>query len=103
MVSLKTRDNTSGLRVYKASLFKQHDNNPPKIDLDKIEAIGFLFQIEMTMKAERAGAKILELPITFVKREKGISKMEMKIAIETLKWTTKQGFIRLGKKLHILH
>jgi dolichol-phosphate mannosyltransferase len=54
------------------------------IDLDAIVAKGYAFQIEMTYRALRAGFRVVEVPITFVDRERGGSKMSRSIVLEAI-------------------
>ena len=54
------------------------------IDLDAVNAKGYGFQIEMTYRAHKLGFKIVELPIIFVDRKVGESKMSGDIFIEAL-------------------
>ncbi len=58
------------------------------IDLDKVKSNGYAFQIEMTFKAWKKGFKVKEIPIIFVDRVKGKSKMSKKIVREavTMVW-----------------
>ena len=53
-----------------------------EIDLDRLHAGGYAFQIETTFKARLAGARIVEVPITFEERRAGQSKMSMNIFME---------------------
>jgi len=52
------------------------------LDLDQIDSKGYAFQIETTFRALRAGFIVLEVPITFVDREQGGSKMSRGIVLE---------------------
>lgn len=70
-------DYTAGFRCYDAELLR-------RIDLSDIAASGYSFQVEMTWRAKRAGASIRELPIRFVDRVDGLSKMTGSIAREAL-------------------
>jgi len=54
------------------------------LDLDAIEAKGYAFQIETTYRAVRRGFKVIEIPITFVDREEGGSKMNRSIVLEAM-------------------
>jgi dolichol-phosphate mannosyltransferase len=54
------------------------------IDLDAIHAKGYAFQIETTYRALRAGFRVAEVPITFVDREAGGSKMSKAIVVEAI-------------------
>jgi dolichol-phosphate mannosyltransferase len=88
MLASSTRDMTAGFRVYAASLLK-------RLDLEHLSARGYSFQVEMTRKAEQAGASIKEVPITFIEREHGVSKMSRSIVIEAMLLVTKLGLKRI--------
>jgi dolichol-phosphate mannosyltransferase len=77
VLGLKVADSTAGFRAYSARILQ-------KMDLDKIRAEGYGFQIEMTYRAKQAGAEITEVPITFVDRVAGESKMSGAIVVEAL-------------------
>ena len=53
-----------------------------KIDLNGIESAGYCFQIDMTLRVLQGGMQIKEVPITFVERERGASKMSNSVIIE---------------------
>jgi dolichol-phosphate mannosyltransferase len=88
MLGLGVADATAGFRAYAAPLLN-------RIDLDTVRAEGYGFQIEMTYAARRAGAPILEVPIRFVDRVEGESKMSMHIVVEALGLVTLWGLQRL--------
>ncbi|HEX4832756.1 MAG TPA: polyprenol monophosphomannose synthase [Trebonia sp.] len=69
------RDATGGYRAYRASTLR-------KIDLSNVESAGYSFQVDITVRIIRAGLKIVEVPITFVERERGVSKMDGSIIRE---------------------
>lgn len=71
------RDNTAGFRVFHADALKL-------LDLGAVAAQGYAFQIEMAFRIVRAGYRVKELPIHFVDRFVGKSKMDGKIAREAL-------------------
>jgi len=82
------RDTTSGFKCYTREVLK-------KINLDRIKFIGYAFQIEMKYTAHKHGFKIKEVPITFIDRQEGVSKMSMGIFKEAF-W----GVIKMkGKKV----
>ena len=54
------------------------------IDLDAIESRGYAFQIESTYRTLRASFRVVEIPITFVDREHGGSKMSRRIVLEAI-------------------
>jgi dolichol-phosphate mannosyltransferase len=76
-LGLKVADSTAGFRVYRRSVLE-------KIDFATVKADGYGFQIEMTYRARRAGASIREVPIVFVDRMQGTSKMSSGIVVEAL-------------------
>ena len=68
VLGLGVADSTAGYRAYSARILRQ-------LDLDRIRAEGYGFQIEMTYRASQHGATITEVPISFVDRAAGESKM----------------------------
>ena len=77
-------DATGGFKCFRAELLR-------KIDFDSIHSNGYAFQIEMNFRAWRLGARIAELPIIFVDRRSGVSKMSKNIIYEAafLVWKLK--------------
>jgi len=76
---LQTRvhDLTGGFKCYRRRVLET-------IDLDAIDAKGYAFQIETTYRALRKGFRVVEVPITFVDREEGGSKMSKRIVLEAV-------------------
>jgi hypothetical protein len=66
-----------------------------RLDLDAVRAEGYGFQIEMTYESRKVGASILEVPIRFVDRVEGESKMSTFIVVEALGLVTLWGVERL--------
>ncbi|MEO9181215.1 MAG: polyprenol monophosphomannose synthase [Acidimicrobiales bacterium] len=94
MLGLGVADSTAGYRVYS----KQGLN---LINFTTVTADGYGFQIEMTYRAKRAGASIIEVPISFTDRELGESKMSRAIVVEALWLVTKWAFERpFGRGAH---
>jgi dolichol-phosphate mannosyltransferase len=77
VLGLAVADATAGFRAYSAETLRG-------LDLDRIRAEGYGFQIEMTYRAKQHGARIVEVPISFVDREAGESKMSSFIVVEAL-------------------
>jgi dolichol-phosphate mannosyltransferase len=77
MLHVGVNDVTAGFRVYKTSIIE-------RIDFSTVLSQGYCFQIEMTRKVLSLNGKIKEVPITFIEREFGVSKMNMKIVIEAM-------------------
>jgi dolichol-phosphate mannosyltransferase len=92
MLGLGVADSTAGFRAYAASVLR-------RIDLDQVRAEGYGFQIEMTYEAKRSGAKIAEVPIRFVDRVAGESKMSSAIVVEALGLVTLWGAKRMVRGL----
>ncbi|HXP57140.1 MAG TPA: polyprenol monophosphomannose synthase [Streptosporangiaceae bacterium] len=72
VLGLKIKDATGGYRAYRASALRA-------ISLDTVESAGYCFQIDLTLRMVQAGLRIVEVPITFVERERGASKMSRAI------------------------
>jgi dolichol-phosphate mannosyltransferase len=77
LLGVSVRDLTGGFKCYRRSVLET-------IDLDAVRSRGYAFQIETTYRALRAGFRVLEVPITFVDREVGGSKMSRSIVLEAI-------------------
>ena len=82
---MPVKDCTAGFVCYKREVLEA-------IDLDNIKFIGYAFQIEMKYTAWRKGFKIKEVPITFVDRTEGVSKMSKGIVKEAILGVWKMKF-----------
>jgi dolichol-phosphate mannosyltransferase len=87
MLRTMISDMTSGFRAYRASLLQS-------LELSKVSARGYAFQVEMALIAVRKKSRVVEVPITFVERAHGYSKMTTAIVLEALWLVTKWGFYR---------
>src|ERR1700759_5706267 len=76
MLGVRVKDATGGFRVYHAQTLR-------RIDLNGIQSAGYCFQIDMTLRVLQSGLKITEVPITFVERERGASKMSSTVILES--------------------
>lgn len=83
-MGLPVRDATAGFRAYRADVLA-------KVDLESVASHGYCFQIDMTWRVLRAGGRTVEVPITFVEREYGTSKMSKDIVLEALTRVTLWG------------
>jgi dolichol-phosphate mannosyltransferase len=88
LLSLGIRDTTSGFRIYSTELLK-------KMEISTIRSEGYCFQIEMTRRAIARRGSIAEVPITFIERTHGKSKMSFAIALEAVLRITAWGALRL--------
>jgi len=77
ITGLPVRDATGGFNCFRADVLR-------KIDLDDIQSNGYTFQVELKLRAWRNGARITEVPIVFVERESGESKMSKAIVREAV-------------------
>jgi len=84
MLGLPIKDATAGFRAYRADLLR-------RMPLGDVASQGYGFQVDMTLRARTAGARIAEVPITFVEREYGTSKMSGGIIGEALVSVAKWG------------
>jgi dolichol-phosphate mannosyltransferase len=86
----RVRDLTGGFKCYRRRVLET-------IDLEAIDAKGYAFQIETTYRTLRKGFRVVEVPITFVDREEGGSKMSKSIVLEAiwmvpaLRWAALRG------------
>jgi len=86
-LKMESNDLTGGYRIYSSELLNA-------LNLKDMKATGYCFQIEMAMAADLAGAVATEVPITFVERVDGVSKMTKAIVIEALLQITRWGLSR---------
>jgi dolichol-phosphate mannosyltransferase len=91
MLGISVRDATGGFRAYRADTLR-------KIALDEVISQGYCFQIDLTLRTIRAGLTLTEIPITFVERVHGTSKMSNAIVREAFWRVTVWGLSgRAGK------
>jgi dolichol-phosphate mannosyltransferase len=77
VLGLAPHDLTGGFKAWRAETLEA-------VPFDGIRAGGYVFQIEMTYRASRQGARVVEVPITFRDRRAGQSKMSRRIIVEAL-------------------
>ncbi len=92
ITQIPVRDTTAGFVGYKREVLE-------KLDLKKIEFIGYAFQIEMKYKAWKKAFRIKEIPIVFVDRQKGKSKMHGSIISEAALGVLKMKWKSINHKL----
>ena len=78
IAGLDTRDNTSGFRCWRRDALA-------RMPLEAIVSDGYAFLVELTWEAQRAGCRIAEVPITFVERRSGASKLSTGVLVESVK------------------
>lgn len=94
-LGIPIKDATGGFRAYKLSALE-------KINVAQVESQGYCFQVDMAWRAVQAGLKVVEVPITFVEREIGESKMSGDIVKEALIRVTQWGIERNLKRVSSL-
>jgi dolichol-phosphate mannosyltransferase len=84
LLGVKVRDATAGFRVFRRATLEA-------IDVASVQSTGYVFQTDMAWRTLRAGLKVVEVPIEFIERERGDSKMSGAVASESLKRITRWG------------
>ncbi|GLY86904.1 polyprenol monophosphomannose synthase [Actinoallomurus iriomotensis] len=91
LLGFHVHDSTGGFRAYRATTLR-------KIGIDDVTSQGYCFQVDLTLRTIRAGLKVAEVPITFVERTHGASKMSRDIMVEAFVKLTRWGVEgRLGR------
>jgi dolichol-phosphate mannosyltransferase len=92
MLRLDTRDATAGYRVFRADALR-------RIRLDDVHTRGYGFQVDMLWHAREAGLTVVEVPVTFIERIRGRSKMSPAIVLEAMARITWWGIrSRFGRR-----
>ena len=84
LLGISIRDATAGFRVFRRAALE-------KIDLASVESTGYVFQTDLVTRCLRAGLTVREVPIEFVERVRGDSKMSGAVATESLRRITRWG------------
>ena len=77
MLGVPLKDATGGYRAFRADTLR-------KLDLTGVESKGYCFQVDLARRAVQSGLVVAEVPIEFVERELGVSKMDQRIVAEAL-------------------
>ena len=77
MLGVPLRDATGGYRAFRASTLRA-------LDLQEVASQGYCFQVDLAWRAVQRGMRVTEVPITFVERTAGTSKMSQRIVVEAL-------------------
>ncbi|AEG44305.1 polyprenol monophosphomannose synthase [Isoptericola variabilis] len=91
-LGMPVHDATAGFRAFPAATLR-------RVDLASVESHGYCFQVDMTWRVVRAGGTVAEVPITFVEREAGESKMSRAIVAEALRKVTVWGVRRRAEQV----
>lgn len=92
ITGMNVKDATGGFKCFRATSLS-------KINFEEVKSNGYSFQIEMTYRLWKKGARIKEIPIIFVDRLEGESKMSKKIVYEAIfiVWKLKLGLVKISK------
>jgi dolichol-phosphate mannosyltransferase len=80
-LGIPVRDITAGYRLFRSSTLRA-------IGLEDVRSVGYCFQTDLTLRTIRSGLKVREVPIEFIERERGESKMSTDVAVESLRLIT---------------
>lgn len=83
-LGIPLRDITGGYRAFRSSTLRA-------LDLDGVSSAGYIFQVDLAYRAVQQGLRVVEVPIEFVEREIGTSKMSGSIVSEALWMVTVWG------------
>jgi dolichol-phosphate mannosyltransferase len=86
LLGIRVRDATSGFRLFRRTTLEQ-------LDLPTISSYGYVFQVDLAFRTLQAGLRVVEVPIEFVERERGESKMNRSVATESLRRITRWGLV----------
>jgi dolichol-phosphate mannosyltransferase len=84
LLGVRIKDATAGFRVFRRTALEA-------IDLEGVESAGYIFQTDMAWRTLQAGLTVAEVPIEFIERERGDSKMSGAVASESLRMVTRWG------------
>jgi len=84
LLGIGVRDATAGFRIFRRETLEA-------VQLDEVQSLGYVFQVELVFRTLRAGLRVAEVPIEFVERERGDSKMTPEVARESLVRITRWG------------
>ena len=92
LLGIHVRDATAGYRLFRRTTLE-------KIDLDDVSSYGYVFQADLAFRTLRAGLRVVEVPIEFVERVRGDSKMTRDVATESLRRITRWGLSERRRQL----
>ena len=84
LLGIHVRDATAGYRLFRRTTLEA-------VHLDEIESYGYVFQADLAFRTLQAGMRVVEVPIEFVERVRGESKMSRRVATESLQRITRWG------------
>ena len=94
-LGIRLHDATGGYRAFRRKTLLG-------LGLDNVASAGYCFQVDLAWRALKAGFRVVEVPITFIEREYGDSKMNQRIVVEALVLTTLWGVAHRARQLRAL-
>jgi dolichol-phosphate mannosyltransferase len=95
LLGIHVRDATAGFRLFRANTLRS-------LRLEDVQSFGYVFQADLAFRALQAGLRVVEVPIEFVERERGESKMSRSVATESLHRITRWGIAERRRQLRAL-
>ncbi|WP_239021584.1 polyprenol monophosphomannose synthase [Nocardioides jishulii] len=92
LLGMPVKDATAGFRLFRRATLEA-------IDIDTVTSTGYVFQTDMAYRTLQQGLTVREVPIEFIERERGDSKMSKDVATESLKLITKWGISERAAQL----
>ncbi|MGH3445457.1 MAG: polyprenol monophosphomannose synthase [Nocardioidaceae bacterium] len=92
LLGIPVHDVTAGYRLFRRSTLE-------RIDLHSVESAGYIFQTDLAWRTVQAGLRVVEVPIEFVERVRGESKMDRAVATESLRRITGWGLVVRGRQV----
>ena len=97
LLGIPVRDATAGFRLFRRTTLE-------RVGLDEVDSLGYVFQADLAFRTLRLGLRVVEVPIEFVERERGDSKMSRQVATESLARITRWGLSERRRQLvRLLH
>jgi dolichol-phosphate mannosyltransferase len=93
LLGIKVKDATAGYRLFRRTTLE-------RIDLGSVRSTGYVFQTDLAHRTLRHGLRLTEVPIEFIERERGDSKMSGQVASESLRMITRWGLAERRAQLH---
>jgi dolichol-phosphate mannosyltransferase len=92
LLGIRVKDATAGYRLFRRTTLEA-------IDLGAVRSTGYVFQTDLAYRTVRRGLRVTEVPIEFIERERGDSKMSGQVASESLRMITRWGLSERRRQL----
>jgi dolichol-phosphate mannosyltransferase len=93
LLGIQVKDATAGYRLFRRAALEA-------IDLGSVRSTGYVFQTDLAYRTLTRGLRLTEVPIDFIERERGDSKMSGQVASESLRLITRWGLAERRARLH---